>query len=76
MEFLHETKDYGIFLLTQEQREEFAGVYNELFNYGIMNKQYATTEAVYSVLFPAYEVMQELQNKLDESRPSHLRSVN
>jgi hypothetical protein len=65
-----ETQHYKLVVLPQELRD----IYDS--NYGIVNKQYHTIEAMYGALFAGFQIIKELQSKLEAELPkSTLRSI-
>ena len=57
------TSHYKLVVLPIELREAFDT------NYGIVHKEYNVIEGMYGVLFAGYEILTELQSKLDECLP-------
>lgn len=63
LETITETADYRLVVLSPSMREALDT------NYGIVNKQYNVIEAMYGVLFAGYQLISELQAKLDAEKP-------
>jgi hypothetical protein len=61
---IKETEDYVFLVLSEEEQVRLEA------NYAIMHKEYGTYEAVFGVLYAGYEIIVELQNKLNEVRPT------
>lgn len=65
-----ETENYKLVVLSPEMRD----IYDT--NYGIVNKDLYTIEAMYGVLFAAYQLIRELQAKLTEEMPASAPTLN
>jgi len=68
--YIEETVEYAIILLDAKEREASGA------NYGIINKRYDVIECRSSVLFIAYDMLKEMQEKHDKYKPKPvLKSV-
>lgn len=68
--FVHETSDYKIEVLTEEERKDLNT------NYALVNKRFDVDETYAAALPSAYLLIDELQNTLNENKPPHLKALN
>jgi len=61
--------------LDEDTRQIYAEVYHELFNYGVVNRDFGCIEAAYTAFPHAKIIAKDFQRKLDELNKPELKSV-